>query len=82
MPADRVVQLAQLAGVDPADYLILIASEQTSGATHRAWESVIKRLAIAAILLTPVLGYASPQKQLDSKSMRTILSVQSIDYAK
>jgi transcriptional regulator with XRE-family HTH domain len=62
MPDDRVVQLALLAGVDPADWLVLITTEQTTGATHRAWERVLQRLAIAAIFLTPLIASASPEK--------------------
>lgn len=60
MPADRVTELCAIAHEDAASWLVLIAAEQSTGATHRAWEKVIQRLGIAAALVLAVLPYQAP----------------------
>ena len=78
---DEVVcsRIAALTGMKLGKVLGIVGEARAiSSDAKRVW----RQLAAAAILLTPLLSYASPTKQLDSEPMRPVLSVQSIDYAK
>lgn len=59
MPEEQITAIAQIAHESPEKWLVLIAAEQSQGATHRAWLKAAERLGIAASLVM-LLGGAAP----------------------
>ncbi|WJI17481.1 helix-turn-helix domain-containing protein [Pseudoxanthomonas winnipegensis] len=63
-----IVQLADLAGDDPGEWLLAIKAVRSEGAAGRAWAALAKRLgASAALLIVMVLGSAQQPAQAASK---------------
>ncbi len=73
--ADPLAALIALTN-EPESVAVAVQIEQAKSARERAmWQRLARRLAAAAILLTPVLGYASPTKHGVSASSATSVQV-------
>lgn len=55
MSDERIAQVADLAQVDAAQWLVAIHAAQTSGAAHKAWERLARQIGAAAVLAVAAL---------------------------
>lgn len=49
-PAERIAEVARIAHLDPAEWVVLVEAEQAKGEARKAYTSLVKRLGIAALL--------------------------------
>lgn len=60
---DMVVKLAEMAGDEPAQWLVAIKAVRSDGAAAKVWASLAKRLgAVAAVLLVAALPFGAQAK--------------------
>lgn len=57
---DVIVQLAELAGDDPAQWLIAIKAVRTEGPAGKVWAALAKRLGTVAAIVLCAIGFALP----------------------
>lgn len=80
---EHIEALAELAGMDAGEWLLRVDYLRSDGGVRRSYGKLMKRLGIAAIVLTPLLAYASPTKQGASAHLEVdLVAPRSIDYAK
>lgn len=57
---DVIVQLAELAGDDPAQWLIAIKAVRTEGPAGKVWTALAKRLGAATVVMLCAIGFSVP----------------------
>lgn len=77
---DVIVQLAELAGDDPAQWLIAVKAIRTEGPAGKVWAALARRLATTAALLAVVVFPALPERA--QAATQDVSAAQSRHYAK
>lgn len=69
---ENIVELATMAGDDPAEWLVAIKAVRTEGAAGKVWSQLAKKLAASAIAILLVAGFSigSPGKASTFNSLR------------
>jgi hypothetical protein len=82
LPTERIVEIAEIARENAENWTILILRDQAKGIERKTWESVVKRLGIAASVVLLLGALSMPAPALASNHFPDERSGQAMHYAK